>query len=438
MLHILGNVLAFIFALGVIIFVHEAGHLLVAKAFRMRVLTFSLGFGKRLWGRQRGETDYRISAVPLGGYVKLAGEDPDEEGHDPRDFPNRPRWQRILVYLAGPAMNGVLAVLLVAGLFMVGVDVPALQSIPAEVGTVEAGSPGDAAGIRPGDRIVAIDARPVEQWKQVAFAIMTSVGRELAVEVERDGERLLFTIVPARLAEYEIGDAGIYPRLLPRIAQLVAGAPAANAGLRVGDEVRAVDGRSLANAAELIAHIETRAGTPVRLEIVRGGAPLAITVVPATVDGKGRIGVLLSLQQRYGPARAFVESLRFNGEIARQSLVVVGKIFTREVKARSALAGPIEIAAQSGQAARAGWKSLVYLMAVISTSIGLLNLFPIPVLDGGQIALLLVESALRRDLPDRVKERVNQTGLALIVLLMLTVLYFDLAKNLPAVLRPGS
>ncbi|HNU82089.1 MAG TPA: RIP metalloprotease RseP [Thermoanaerobaculia bacterium] len=438
MLHILGNVLAFIFALGVIIFVHEAGHLLVAKAFRMRVLTFSLGFGKRLWGRQRGETDYRISAVPLGGYVKLAGEDPDEEGHDPRDFPNRPRWQRILVYLAGPAMNGVLAVLLVAGLFMVGVDVPALQSIPAEVGTVEAGSPGDAAGIRPGDRIVAIDARPVEQWKQVAFAIMTSVGRELAVEVERDGERLLFTVVPARLAEYEIGDAGIYPRLLPRIAQLVAGAPAANAGLRVGDEVRAVDGRSLANAAELIAHIETRAGTPVRLEIVRGGAPLAITVVPATVDGKGRIGVLLSLQQRYGPARAFVESLRFNGEIARQSLVVVGKIFTREVKARSALAGPIEIAAQSGQAARAGWKSLVYLMAVISTSIGLLNLFPIPVLDGGQIALLLVESALRRDLPDRVKERVNQTGLALIVLLMLTVLYFDLAKNLPAVLRPGS
>jgi len=438
MLHILGNVLAFIFALGVIIFVHEAGHLLVAKAFRMRVLTFSLGFGKRLWGRQRGETDYRISAVPLGGYVKLAGEDPDEEGHDPRDFPNRPRWQRILVYLAGPAMNGVLAVLLVAGLFMVGVDVPALQSIPAEVGSVEAGSPGDAAGIRPGDRIVAIDARPVEQWKQVAFAIMTSVGRELAVEVERDGERLLFTVVPARLAEYEIGDAGIYPRLLPRIAQLVAGAPAANAGLRVGDEVRAVDGRSLANAAELIAHIETRAGTPVRLEIVRGGAPLAITVVPATVDGKGRIGVLLSLQQRYGPARAFVESLRFNGEIARQSLVVVGKIFTREVKARSALAGPIEIAAQSGQAARAGWKSLVYLMAVISTSIGLLNLFPIPVLDGGQIALLLVESALRRDLPDRVKERVNQTGLALIVLLMLTVLYFDLAKNLPAVLRPGS
>ena len=438
MLDILGNVVAFVFALGVIIFVHEAGHHLVAKAFGMRVLTFSLGFGKRIWGFRRGETDYRISAVPLGGYVKLAGEDPDEEGHDPRDFPNRPRWQRILVYVAGPAMNAVLAVLLVAGLFMVGVDVPALQSIPAEVGTVEAGSPGEAAGILPGDRIVAIDARPVEQWQQVAFAIMTSIGRELAVEVERDGRRLAFVVVPARLPEHEIGDAGIFPRLLPRVAQVVAGAPAEGAGFRIGDEVRAVDGRSLANGLEFIAYVEGRAGAEVRVEVLRAGAPVELAVVPAEVDGKGKIGVLLTLQQRYGPGRAFVESLRFNGEIARQSLVVVGKIFTREVKARSALAGPIEIAAQSGQAARAGWKSLIYLMAVISVSIGLLNLFPIPVLDGGQIVLLLVESVIRRDLPVAVKERVNQVGLALIVLLMVTVLYFDLAKNLPAVLRPGS
>ncbi|MCZ7652818.1 MAG: site-2 protease family protein [Thermoanaerobaculia bacterium] len=410
----------------------------MAKAFGMRVLTFSLGFGKRLWGFRRGETDYRISAVPLGGYVKLAGEDPEEEGEDPRDFPNRPRWQRILVYLAGPAMNAALAVLLVAGLFMVGVDVPALQSIPAEVGTVEAGSPGEAAGVRPGDRIVALDGRPVEQWQQVAFAIMTSVGRELAVEVERDGRRLALLVTPVRLPEHEIGDAGIYPRLLPRVAQVVAGAPAEGAGFRVGDEVRGVDGRSLAHGLEFIEYIEGRAGVEVRVEVLRGGAPVELAVIPAAVDGKGKIGVSLTLQQRYGPARAFVESLRFNAEVARQSLVVVGKIFTREVKARSALAGPIEIAAQSGQAARAGWKSLIYLMAVISVSIGLLNLFPIPVLDGGQIVLLLVESVIRRDLPLGVKERVNQVGLALIVLLMVTVLYFDLAKNLPAVLRPGS
>jgi regulator of sigma E protease len=438
MLDILVNVVAFIFALGVIIFVHEGGHHLVAKAFGMRVLTFSLGFGKRIWGFRRGETDYRISAVPLGGYVKLAGEEPDEEGEDPRDFPNRPRWQRILVYVAGPAMNAVLAVLLVAGLFMVGVDVPALQSIPAEVGTVEAGSPGEAAGIRAGDRIAAVDGRPVEQWQQVAFAIMTSVGRELAVEVERDGRRLALLVTPVRLPEHEIGDAGIYPRLLPRVASVVAESPAEGAGFRVGDEVRGIDGRSLANGLEFIAYIEGKAGTEVRVEVLRGGVPTALAVVPAEIDGKGKIGVMLTLQQRYGPGRAFVESLRFNGEVARQSLVVVGKIFTREVKARSALAGPIEIAAQSGQAARAGWKSLIYLMAVISVSIGLLNLFPIPVLDGGQIVLLLVESVIRRDLPLAVKERVNQAGLALIVLLMVTVLYFDLAKNLPAVLRPGS
>jgi regulator of sigma E protease len=137
MLHLLSNTAAFIFALGVIIFVHEAGHLLVAKAFGMKVLAFSLGFGKRLFGWQIGETEYKVSLVPLGGYVKLSGEEPGESTDDPRDFLNQPRWQRILVYLAGPLMNGVLSILLIAGLFMVGIEVPALQSVPSVIGTVE-------------------------------------------------------------------------------------------------------------------------------------------------------------------------------------------------------------------------------------------------------------------------------------------------------------
>ena len=201
--------------------------------------------------------------------------------------------------------------------------------------------------------------------------------------------------------------------------------------------MRGVDGRRLANPAEFVQYIEGKTGVEVRVEVLRGGTPTTLAVVPADQDGKGKIGVALTISQRYGPARAFVESVRFNGQIARQSLVVVGKIFTREVKARSALAGPIEIAAQSGAAARSGVKNLVYLIAVISVSIGLLNLFPVPLLDGGQIFLLLVESVLRRDLPDTLKERINQVGLVLIILLMATVLVFDITKNLPASLRPG-
>ena len=438
MIDILGNALAFIFALGIIIFVHESGHYLAAKGFGMRVLTFSLGFGKRLWGFQRGETEYRLAALPLGGYVKLSGEEPGEGGDDPRDFPNRPRWQRIVVYLAGPAMNAVLAVLLVAVLFMVGIEVPALQNIPTEVGTVEPGSPGAAAGILPGDDVVAVNGKAVERWQEVAFAVMTSVGREVALELERDGRRLTVRVVPQKLPEVDLGDAGIYPRVLPRIARVVPGSPAESAGLQLGDEVRGVDGRRLANPAEFVEYIEGKRGVEVRVEVLRGGAPLTLAVVPADQDGKGKIGVGLSIAQRYGPWRALVESVRFNGEIAHQSLVVVGKIFTREVKARSALAGPIEIAAQSGAAARSGLKNLAYLIAVISVSIGLLNLFPVPLLDGGQILLLLVESVIRRDLPLALKERINQVGLVLIVLLMATVLVFDITKNLPAFLRPGT
>jgi len=198
MLDVLTNTLAFVFAIGVIIFVHEAGHFLVAKGFGMRVLAFSLGFGKRIWGFRRGETEYRVAVLPLGGYVKLSGEEPEDSTDDPREFLNRPRWQRIAVYLAGPAMNVVLSIVLIWALFMVGIDVPALQSIPAVVGEIEPGSPAESAGFLPGDRIVEVDGRDVDRWQDVAFIVMTSVGRPVAFAVERAGERRNLTATPAR------------------------------------------------------------------------------------------------------------------------------------------------------------------------------------------------------------------------------------------------
>jgi regulator of sigma E protease len=424
------TVLAFVFALGVIILVHEAGHFAAARAFGMRVLGFSIGFGRKLVGFRRGETDYKVGWIPLGGYVKLSGEDPSQHvPDDPKDFLNRPRWQRIVVYLAGPGANAILSILLVAGLFMVGIEIPALQSIPTVIGTVESGGPGAAAGLAPGDRIVAIGGKEVDRWQDVAFAVMTSIGKPLAFEVERDGERVRATVTPAKPPDFEFGDAGIYPKILPKIGGVVAGSPAEAAGFRIGDELFAVDGRPLVSSLDFVERIETRVGESVAVEVLRDGRHVVLPVVPAAADGKGRIGVHLTISQQFPPGRALVESLRFNWGIAEQSLAVIGKIFTREVAAKSALAGPIEIAAQSGQAARTGWKSLLYLMGVISISIGLLNLFPVPILDGGQIAILLVESVMRRDLSMAVKERIAQVGFALIVLLMVTVLWFDLSKR---------
>jgi regulator of sigma E protease len=433
MQNLLSNTLAFAFALGVIIFVHEFGHLLVAKAFGTRVDTFSLGFGKRLWGFRRGDTDYRLSLIPLGGYVKLGGEDAESATGDPREFQSKPRWQRVLVYLAGPAMNILLAILLIAIVFMVGIEVPDLQNIPATVGSVEADSSAAAAGIQPGDQITAVAGKAVERWQDVGFALMTSPGKPVALSLRRGEATLEVEVTPVPIPKYEVGDtAGIYPIVRPRITQVLPGGAGESAGLLHGDEIWTVDGQVVADPASFVGMIEARPGVEVTLGLRRAEQETTIRVVPRADDsGKGKIGVRLGVFQRYGPARAFVESARYNWNVTRQTLSVLGKIITRDVPAKSALSGPIEIAALSGAAARSGVKNLIYLMGFISISIAILNLLPVPILDGGQIAMLAIEGTLRRDLSLTIKERINQVGFVLLMGLMVTVLWFDLAKNLP-------
>jgi len=437
---VFSNTAAFIFALGVIIFVHEAGHLLMAKFFGMRVVTFSLGFGKRLWGFRRGGTDYRLSLVPLGGYVQLSGEDPAEVGDDPEEFLNRPRWQRIMVYLAGPAMNVALAVFLVAFVFMLGIEVAAPPDIPAVVGSVRPGSPAEAAGLVADDLIVTIDGQEISRWEETRFAILTAPERPLAVEFERQGIRQETVLTPIKVPKYEFGDAGLFPKLLPRIAGLFPGDPAQAAGLEIGDEIRAVDDQAIASQSQFIEYVSARPGEEVVIEVLRDGQPVLLSVVPRSEEGRGWIGVSLTVTafQRFGPVESLVQSVRFNWDVTRQTFAVIGKIFSGQLAAKSALSGPIQIAALSGAAARSGFRNLLHLMGLISISIAILNLLPIPVLDGGQITILLVESTFRRDLSLTLKERINQVGFLLIVMLMVMVLYFDLVKVIPEGFLPGS
>ncbi len=431
-MNVLENTLAFVFALGIIIFVHEAGHLLMAKAFGVRVLTFSLGFGKRLFGFERGGTDYRVSIFPLGGYVRLGGESAEEATGEAGEFLGKPRWQRILVYLAGPVMNIVLSVGLFAALFMIGIEVPNLSTIPSVVGGVEAGSSAAQAGIQKGDRLVSVGGQDVENWEEALFALLTSPGRPIEVGYERDGQVRKATVTPGEDPKYKIGDtAGIAPSVRPQFIEITKGSPAAAAGLQSGDEVLSVNGRQVAGGRDFVDAIEAQADKQVALEIRRGRDTLTIPVVPRSEDGKGKIGVRLGLYQRYPPAQAFQASVSYNIQIVKQMFQVFGKIFDRQLSAKSALAGPIEIAAQSGEAARAGFKHLLYLMGFISISIAVLNLLPIPILDGGQIAILGIETLVRRDLPLKFKEVVTQIGFVMILGLMAVVLWFDLEKNLP-------
>lgn len=435
---ILTNLLSVAFALGIIIVVHEAGHLLMAKTFSVRVLTFSVGFGKRLLGFNRGETDYRLSAIPLGGYVRLDGESPEDASGDPRQFMSKPRWQRALVFLAGPAMNVVLSIGLFTGLYWVGINAPNLPAIAPVIGALDPGSPGERAGLRRGDLILRINGEPARSWQEVSLALLTSPDKPVALEVRRGDRVFPVTVVPKRVPRDEVGDAGIFPVIRPQISEVLPGKPAAAAGLRAGDEVRAVDGRPITETLDFIAAIKKRPGRRVSIEVVRDGKPMIFTMVTAVEGGEGKIGVSLGFFQRYPLGRALRESVRLNVQIVRETFQVLGKVFRREMPAKGALAGPIEIAGQTGAAVRADFKNLFYIIGFLSLSIAILNLMPIPILDGGQIVILLVEGVIRRDLSVRVKEVISQVGLVLILMLMAVVIWFDLSKNLPPGFLPGS
>ena len=433
MITFLTSAAAFLFALGLIVFVHELGHHVVAKAFGVRVLTFSLGFGKRLWGFRHGGTDYRISALPLGGYVRMAGEHPDENSGDQSDFMSKPRWQRILVYLAGPAMNGVLSVALFTGVFMYGIGVQGLQNLEPIVDIVQDDSPAATAGIEPGDRILAVDGKSISTWSDLDFVVTTSVGKTLALTVQRGDDTLQKELVPRLIPHYEIGDAGFAPKVFLRTSVVFEGSPAHKAGFKAGDAVLAVDGKPISSSdpQAFVDFIEPAAGRPVEIQIRRGERLETLTVVPEDIGGKGKIGVELGIYRPLPFGEAVVQSVYYNVEIVDKTLQVLGKLFTRDIAPKSALSGPIEIAAWSGRAAQRGFKDLIFLMGFLSISIGFMNLLPIPVLDGGHIAILLVESLMRRDLSLQLRERFTQAGLIFLMLLMSVVIYFDLSKNLP-------
>jgi regulator of sigma E protease len=434
----LTNVLAFVIALGVIIFVHEAGHLLVAKAFDVRVLAFSLGFGKRLFGFRRGETDYRVSIVPLGGYVRLGGENPDEVSDDPREFLNKPRWQRILVYVAGPAMNVVLAIAIMTALFAIGTSVTmSLDRIEPVIGAVMEGSAGEAAGLAEGDRLVRLEGEPIETYQDFVMGVSLAPEKALALTVERGGEEIDTTLTPAKADPLGYGDAGVLPRILPRVIQVYPESPAAAAGFATGDELLAVDGRPLAGQEDFVRYLEAHPEQAVAVTVRRGGGTVTLTVTPRNEDGVGKIGVGIGYWVRYPLGQALAESVRFNWNVTTQTLAVLGKILTRKVSPKNAVSGPIDIASLSGRALRTGPKELVYLMAIISISIAIFNLLPIPLLDGGQIFILLVETVRGRDLSLTLKERIQQVGFLLIIMLMAAVILMDISKKLPEGLFGG-
>jgi regulator of sigma E protease len=448
------SVLAFVVLLGVMVVVHEFGHFIVAKLCKVRVEAFSFGFGPRLFGYKHGDTDYKVCLLPLGGYVKMTGESEEQnlEGtgsasaepvpapkapiEDPGSLLAHPRWQRMLIGVAGPAANFLLAFVLMVVYYGWFNEVPAVEVKDAAIEWVIPGSAADQAGFHTGDIIRRFSEVNNPSWDNIAERFNLVRGQTVPVTVERDGRTVQLTLAIPR--ELKSGDlAGILPQFLAGpigVQDVQSGTPAEQAGLHGGDAIQSVDGHEFHFIETLIDYLQDGKGKPVSLVIVRNGAVLPpIVVKPAKQETGWKLGFLAAAPPvRTDPlplGKSVSKSTHFCVEDSSILLQLLERIASRKVAAGDALSGPVGIARVAGDAAEAkGWDFKFNLAAQISLNLGIINLLPFPILDGGMIFFLLIESVIRRDINVNVKERIYQVAFVLIVLLFAYLIFNDISK----------
>lgn len=438
------SVVAVAVVLGFMILIHELGHYAVAKLLGVRVEQFAIGFGKRLCGIRKGETDYRINAIPLGGYVKMSGENPmDERTGDPAEFLSHPRWHRFLIAIAGPAMNILLAIFLLTAVYMVHYEYPVFLDKPAVIEGIKDNSPAANAGLQPGDRIIQVAGIKNPTWEQLQPQVWLSPNQPLSITIQRGDQVLQKTVIPQPITSSDIGDAGWYPREPVIVGHVEPEKPAAQAGLRENDRIVAMNGKPLDSIESMIERLQQNKSAPVDLTVVRGKQTLTLQAKPvlSKTEDPGqeryRLGFLYKSETKVTTlpfAQALSLSLDQNKKYSVLILELAKKIVERKVSLK-AVSGPIGIAQDAGYAAQQkGWTPLMELTAGISLNLGIFNLLPIPILDGGVILFLLIEGLMRRDVSLRIKERVYQAAFVFLVLFAVMVIYNDLMKTLPGLM----
>jgi regulator of sigma E protease len=441
------SVAAFIVLVGVMVVVHEFGHFAVAKLCGVRVEAFSVGFGPRLIGVTYGDTDYKICLLPLGGYVKMTGENAEQNlersdgpaadlTDDPGALTNHPRWQRVLIGLAGPVANFILAFVLMLIYFGLFNEVPSIELKTTTIEWIVPNSAAAQAGMQTGDIIRQFDKVNNPSWEGVYERINLNLNQTVPVIVERGGKAIsLYMHVPAELKEDDPDIAGILPQYLTGpigVNQVMPGAPAEQAGLRAGDSIQTVDGFPIHTVASLLAYLQAGAGKPVTLNVLRNGAPVTLVAHPAKLDTSWKLGfaaVPIPLRDQPLPlGKAALKSREFCADNAFLIFEVLRRIFTRQVSV-SQLSGPVGIARMAGEAAEMkGMLPKFGLAAEISLNLGIMNLLPFPILDGGMIVLLLIESVMRRDINMMIKERIYQAAFVVLLVFFAFIIINDLTK----------
>jgi regulator of sigma E protease len=436
----LSTIVAVAVVLGFMILIHEFGHYAAAKFFRVRVEQFAIGFGKRLIGFRKGETDYRINAIPLGGYVKMSGENPmDERTGDPGEFLSHPRWQRFVIALAGPAMNIMLAICLLTGVYMVRYERAWFADKPAVIGWVLPDSSAAKAGIQEGDRIVAIDGIQNPTWEQVFPKVALSPNQPLRLTLLRNGQTFEKTVTPQPKGIDQYGSLGCVPDQPLLVTELEPDMPAEKAGMKSGDLILALDGQPVHAIQQMVNMLQVSKSTPVEITLQRGSQQLQLKMTPvkAPVAGTGestyRVGFSSepTITSRLPFPQALRKSIEDNKTSSGLILELLQKMIQRKVSMRT-VEGPIGIGTAVGRAVREdGWTPLLNITAAISLNLGIFNLLPIPILDGGVILLLFIEGLMQRDISLPVKERIYQAAFVFIVLFAVMVIFNDIVKTVP-------
>ena len=436
----------FLVVLGVLVAFHELGHFLAARWVGVKVLKFSLGFGQKLFGRQMGETEYLLSAIPLGGYVKLFGEDEAEattQEDRARSFAHKGLWGKVLIVAAGPGFNFILAYFIFAGWLATGnpLFVPTFQDLTPDIEAMVPGSPADTAGIQVGDRVSRVNGQAISTRTELFDAVAKSNGQALTLEINRDGQIKTLTVTPttapgpqtsAQEPAYYLG----VEEAPPLVTSVIQNSPAAKAGLQTGDHVVSIDGQRIHTWSQMTGIVKESPNRQLQIEVLREGHRTSLTVTPsvekAMVNGQsvdiGKIGISgpgRSVMRSSTPLLSLYDGLGATWGWTELTAIGLYKMVVGDISSKN-IGGPLTIANISGEAAAQGASSVVFLIAILSINLGVLNLLPIPILDGGHLLFFMIEGILRKPLGERQRELAQQAGLVLLVGVMIFAFWNDL------------